>query len=265
MPTATVNGANLNYSVRGAGSPALLIHGFQSSLFTWKPVVDFFAGHFQTFTIDLRGHGDSDRPPGPYSIQQFSDDVAAFLNFLGLEKITLAGHSMGGRTALMFTLQHPERVRQLILIGASGAAPKGEYETRFRTLQKVAEEEGIEAVMAHPLVTSHIPKSYLEGPGGEEYRRHYLKNTPQSYRDAGAALFTMPDLTGRLGEIGVPAWFCVGENEAPGIVAFSEQCERDIPNCTRSVIPGCGHFPMQDNTSGFLSELENFLAKTPVA
>lgn len=264
MPTATVNGVNLNYSVQGAGSPALLIHGFQNSQFVWKPVVDFFAGRFRTFTIDLRGHGDSDRPPGPYSIQQFSDDVAAFLNFLGLEKIALAGHSMGGRTALMFTLQHPEQVDQLMLIGASGAAPKGEYETRFHTLQKVAEEEGIEAVLAHPLITSHVPKSYLDGPEGEEYRRRYLKNTPQSYRDTGAALSTMPDLTGRLGEIAAPTWVCAGENENPGILAFSEQCERDILNCTQSVIPGCGHFPMQDNTAGFLSELEIFLAKTAV-
>ncbi|MEE9274151.1 MAG: alpha/beta hydrolase [bacterium] len=264
MPTATVNGVNLNYNVRGDGPPLVLLHGFTASGYVWEPAQEFLAARAKVFTLDIRGHGDSEKPPGPYSIQGFADDLLALLNFLGLDKVDLMGHSMGGRTALLFALGHGDRLSRLMLVGASGAPPKGEFRDRFLTLKRVAAEEGVAAVRDHPLVASVLPRSFTEGAGGEAHRARYMKNTPEGIGAICDAVLNMEDLTGRLGEIETPAWVCVGENERPGQAAFSKLCEERIPVCTRAVVAGSGHFPMQDNIEGFQAALAAFLDKIPV-
>ena len=120
MPAATVNGVNLSYAAGGEGPPFVLMHGFMTGKFVWDPLMEGLPGRFQIVRYDHRGHGDSDKPPGPYRIQDFADDLLGLLNYLGLEKVDLMGHSMGGRTALLFALQHPGRLNRLFLVGASG-------------------------------------------------------------------------------------------------------------------------------------------------
>ncbi len=65
MPTATVNGVNLSYAAGGEGPPFVLMHGFMTGKFVWDPVVDSLSGRFQIVRYDHRGHGDSEKPPGP--------------------------------------------------------------------------------------------------------------------------------------------------------------------------------------------------------
>jgi 3-oxoadipate enol-lactonase len=77
MPAAIANGLRLNYVERGEGPPLLLTHGLQSSSFIWTPALDSLAERFRVIAWDMRGHGDSDKPSGPYRIQDFSDDMAA--------------------------------------------------------------------------------------------------------------------------------------------------------------------------------------------
>ncbi len=265
MPVATVNGVNLAYRSAGQGPPLVLLHGFSSSSHAWDPVLGPLAARSKVFAYDHRGHGDSDKPRGPYRIQDFSDDLLALLNFLGLAQVDLMGHSMGGRTALLFALRHGDRLGRLMLVGASGAAPQGEARARFDTLKRVAVEQGMEAVFEHDLVKGLLPPVFSQpGPEREAFRARFLRNTPEGYCGAADAILTMPDLTGRLGEIGAPTWVCVGEQDA-GPKAFSDLCLKGIPHCARAVIPGCGHHPMQENPKAFLAALNAFLDKVPVS
>ena len=98
MPAVNVNGLKLNYLDRGQGAPIVLSHGFQNSGFAFTPILDRLAERFRVLALDKRGHGDSDKPPGPYRIQNFADDLLGFLDALGLEKVDFLGHSIGGRT-----------------------------------------------------------------------------------------------------------------------------------------------------------------------
>lgn len=267
MPAATVNGVNLSYQTAGppGGRPLVLLHGFSGSAQSWDPIWEALAARSRVFAYDQRGHGGSDKPEGPYRIQDFADDLLAFLNYMGLDRVDLMGHSMGGRTALLFALQHGGRLNRLLLVGASGAAPQGEALARFDTLKKTASGQGMEAVFELDLMGALLPPAFQKGGAGRAaFRGRFLKNTPEAYCAAMDAILAMPDLTGRLGEIQTPAWVCVGGNDA-GPRAFSDLCVQRLPRCARSIIPGCGHYPMTEDTPAFLSAMDAFLGATPAA
>ncbi len=84
MPTIHINAIDTYYEVTGEGEPLLLIHGLGSSLRNWELQVDYFAEKYRVITYDLRGHGRSSKPPGPYSMRGFAEDAAALLSALEL-------------------------------------------------------------------------------------------------------------------------------------------------------------------------------------
>jgi 3-oxoadipate enol-lactonase len=113
-------GISLAYEVSGVSGapPMVLLHGLGDRAAKWRPVIPAFAEYFRVFALDMRGHGDSDRP-GTYSFQLMCDDVVTVLDELGLVKVTLMGHSMGGAVALLVAMQHPDRVERLIVEDAT--------------------------------------------------------------------------------------------------------------------------------------------------
>jgi len=135
-----VNGGRLWYDEAGSGPPLLLLHGGLGDSGLWEPVVPFLAEHVRVIRSDLRFFGRSTGPAAPWS---WHDDVIGILDELGLERVALAGLSLGGRIALELALDSPERIGALVLVapGLSGhdAAPySAEQEARY----DAAEAEG---------------------------------------------------------------------------------------------------------------------------
>jgi 3-oxoadipate enol-lactonase len=122
----TVDGVRLACHVRGAaGAPALvLLHGLGGQASTWDTVGAEFARSHRVLAIDLRGHGDSDRP-GVYSFELMRDDVLGVLDRLGLDRVSLLGHSMGGTVAYLIAEQEPGRIGRLILEDTPPPFPMG--------------------------------------------------------------------------------------------------------------------------------------------
>ena len=106
----------LAYDVRGRGSPLVLIQGVGVGRWGWEPVADRLAPHFQVVTIDNRGIGASDTPPGRYSTRMMADDVLAVLDDAGIQQASLVGTSLGGMIAQEMALAHPERIDKLVLV-----------------------------------------------------------------------------------------------------------------------------------------------------
>jgi 3-oxoadipate enol-lactonase len=112
----TVSGIRLAYQVSGApdAAPMLLLHALGEQAATWAPVTAPFAERYRVFALDLRGHGRSEWP-GTYSFQLMRDDVVGVIEQLGLRKITLVGHSMGGTVAYLVAMSRPDQVGRLII------------------------------------------------------------------------------------------------------------------------------------------------------
>lgn len=120
---ARVGDVELQYEIVGTGEPVLLLHGLGSSSADWAPQIAELARDFRVIAVDLRGHGRSDKPAGPYSIAGFAADVAAVLARLGVGEAHVCGISLGGMVAFQLAVDHPALVRTLAIINSGPAFP----------------------------------------------------------------------------------------------------------------------------------------------
>src|SRR5258708_37939114 len=121
MPMIAVNHTQLYYEVSGQGQPVVLIHGLGSSTRDWGEQVPEFSKTYQVITFDLRGHGRSEKPAGPYQIPVFAADLAGLLQALGVASAHIVGLSLGGGGAFQFALDYPSIVRRLTLVHTAPA------------------------------------------------------------------------------------------------------------------------------------------------
>jgi 3-oxoadipate enol-lactonase len=130
-------GILLAYEEFGEGPPVVLLHGFAMSSLVWRELIPLLGEDYRWLVPDLRGHGQSDVPDGPYSMEAMADDIAGFLDSLGIERTVLLGHSMGGFVTAAFVERHPHRLAGFGLIHST---PGAEDEvTKERRLEKLRE------------------------------------------------------------------------------------------------------------------------------
>ena len=107
----------LRHQFRGKrGSPAVVFTGsLGTDLTMWQPQADRLRPHFCTLRYDIRGHGASEVPPGPYALDDLGSDLVALLDRLGIERASLCGLSIGGMISMWVAAHAPERVKRLVL------------------------------------------------------------------------------------------------------------------------------------------------------
>ena len=111
MATIVHDGIKLVYDDWGAGKPVfVLVHGWACDRSFLLPQAEYFAWQHRIISLDLRGHGESDKPRGDYLMSTYADDIAYVIEQLGLGKVVAVGHSMGGITVLQLAAAHPDRV-----------------------------------------------------------------------------------------------------------------------------------------------------------
>lgn len=155
-----INNFRMSYEDVGQGLPVVLIHGYPLSREIWKPQAEAISKHYRLITPDLRGHGNSEATPGPYTMDLLADDIAMLIDGLQIaEPIVLGGLSMGGYVAMAFARRHPERLAGLFLTATrADADTEAGKEGRRKTITTVQE-----ACSVRPVIESMLPK--LLAPG----------------------------------------------------------------------------------------------------
>jgi 3-oxoadipate enol-lactonase len=119
VPTVSVGGLRMYYELAGAGQPLVLVAGLGLDLSECGQLIDALSVHYRVLAFDNRGAGRTDKPDEPYTIKQMAGDTVGLMRALGIERAHIVGMSLGGRIALDLALEHPERVRSLVLVSTS--------------------------------------------------------------------------------------------------------------------------------------------------
>jgi pimeloyl-ACP methyl ester carboxylesterase len=142
MATIVHKGIKLAYEDRGAGKPAFVfVHGWTCNRSFFAPQAEYFARRHRVVSVDLRGHGESDKPEGQYPIAAYADDIAYVIEQLGLGKVLAVGHSMGSVTVLQLAAAHPDRVVGIVMIEPVRSLSQPSDEGRARIAAMVEEIE----------------------------------------------------------------------------------------------------------------------------
>jgi 3-oxoadipate enol-lactonase len=248
MPYADLNGGALFYQEAGQGQPVVLcIHGFCQSSDYWQPTIEKLgAAGARGIAPDLPGFGQSVAFAGPYTMEQYADVLASLLDAFGLERVVVAGGSMGGVIAQQFALRHPNRLERLLLVatGAFTGDPAG-------ALKKA--DELIPVPWSDEMVNASV-NAFFHNPPREPALTRYR----ETYRSAspGAAVEALRSNAGtntfeQLGQIGVPTMIVQGRHDRSRTPERgAEMCER-IPNCRLEILEHSGHTPQIDEPEAF--------------
>jgi 3-oxoadipate enol-lactonase len=249
----TVNGFSMAYSDAGQGVPLLFVHGFPLNRRLWQPQLEGLSGIARVLAPDLRGHGDSDPVPGPYSMDLFADDLNAFLDALGIqEKIVLCGLSMGGYVAFAFHRKYAYRLRGLILAATRAAPDSPEARLARDQMMALAREQGVSAIAESMLPKMLAPQTYSSRPDLVEQARSIMLHTSlEGVLGDLAALKDRPDSTSTLAQITVPTLILHGANDQIIPLKEAQAMQAAIPGSRLVVVDGAGHLPGLENEEVF--------------
>ncbi len=135
MPTAECNGLKIAYEEQGSGDPPFVfVHGWTCDRTTFAPQAEYFSRKHRVVSLDLRGHGESDKPEGDYPISAYASDIAELTKQRNLGKAIVVGHSMGGITALQVAADYPDRVAAIVMVDPAPMKPPAEQQEALEGL-----------------------------------------------------------------------------------------------------------------------------------
>ena len=251
-----VDGAKLYYEECGsAPQVVVLVHDGVLHSAAWDDVWPDFCKHFHTIRYDRRGYGRS-----PVATQGYyaTDDLAAVLRQLKLKRVAIVGSSHGGEISINFTLDHPEIVEQLVLVGAvvGGMPYTKHFLERGDALGKPLEKGDIKGAIA-----AAAKDKYLIAPGNDAAKKRMaeiLSANPQDLTHPELELPVKPALP-RLGEIHIPTLLLVGDADIPDVHAHAGAIEAGVPRARRVVISDAGHLMYLEKPAEFSRIVIEFL------
>jgi 3-oxoadipate enol-lactonase len=260
---ANLNGIGLNYEQAGSGPDLVLIPGLGASVNAWYAQLKGLSPVLRVTAVDLRGHGLSEKPPGPYNLSLFATDVAALMQHLDLGPAVVVGSSMAALIAVELAATHPQRVAALVLVGGFpvlGAAGRERMEERAR----IAETEGMGPLgdtVASTALGAHTHQTQPALVG--LFRQGLLANDPRAYAASCRALVEA-DITPRLGRIQCPALILLGSQEQVAPLPAARALKTGIPQARLEVIPNAGHLPFLEQPAAFNAAILEFVGGLPL-
>jgi 3-oxoadipate enol-lactonase len=254
MPHLKTKDAEVYYEIHGQGPPFLFcsVTGCDHQAWKFHQVPEFCRDH-QVIVFDYRGTGKSSKTVEKYSIKMFTEDTAAILDCLNVEQAIVCGHSMGGVVAQLLALDHPRKVKKLIL-ASSGSAHPGAHGIPLAMCRDMARlgfegyirEHTIETgwtkefVAAHPYLIENFLQVRMAGIAPLENYLHFVLARQEH------------DHTDRLKDIRVPTLVLVGDDEHHGAADTSHweaahRLARAIPNSKLVALPAEGHHYLATN------------------
>jgi len=249
----------LNYRIDGpVNAPWLtLSHSLATDISMWEPQITALSQHFRVLSYDARGHGSSEVPAGPYTMQQLVNDVIQLWDSLNIKQSHFIGLSMGGMTGVGVALHAPERVAKLLACDCRLDAPeffRNMWDTRMHAILT----GGIEGVLSQTIGTWFTQAQLAEGGPLIEQVSNMIRRTPaQGYLACAAALKDL-DYKKSLADIKVNTHFMVGDQDGPHPSEMAELAKL-TPNAELVIIENAAHLSSLEQPKAFNQAALSFL------
>ena len=249
--------SGLSYRRKGTGTPLVLVHGYLGGAAQWQAEIDRFADRFDVIAPDLPGFAGSAALPPAHRIADFAAAVVALLDELGVGRITLLGHSMGGMIVQDLAATHPDRIARLILYGTG---PLGAMPDRFELLE--TSRASIRADGMARTIRRIGATWFREGAAARGFEIVARLGAQASEPAALAGLDAMDRWDGRgaLARLTMPALVLWGDRDRSYRWPQVETLWQGLPDAALAVIPGTAHAVHLEKPALFHAMLEDFLA-----
>lgn len=259
MPHILVNDIDLYYELSGNGEPLLFLHGLGSSTDDWKYQTEHFSNRYRVITVDMRGHGQSAKPQGPYSIDLFTLDVTAFMHALDLGPTHVVGLSMGGMIAFQIAVDQLSLVRTLTIVNSGPAfvLPTLKLKLIFKQREWIVRLFGMKK-MGKLLANKLLPEPH-QNELHEKFIYRWARNNPKAYIASLRALVGWSVADG-IHNIHCPT-LIVSADQDYTPVSYKKAYAALVPNTEVAVISDSRHMTPLDQPIKFNCVLGDFLSR----
>ncbi|MDH0749631.1 alpha/beta hydrolase [Pseudomonas sp. GD03842] len=257
MPRFEHDGCALHYEAFGQGDPVLLVHGLGSSGQDWEYQIPVLAARYRVITLDVRGHGRSDKPRERYSMAAFSADVQALISHLQTGPVHLVGLSMGGMIGFQLAVDRPELLKSLTIVNSAPAVKIKSF-TDFRQFAKrwlLARAFSMEAI--GKALGKHLFPLPEQADLREKAALRWAQNDKRAYLASFSAIVGW-GVEDALSRIQCPTLIVTADNDYTP-VALKEAYVRLMPNARLVVIEDSRHATPLDQPDAFNRALLAFL------
>jgi 3-oxoadipate enol-lactonase len=260
---AQLPGFQVGYDDQGDGLPVVFLHGFPHDRTLWAAQRLALAPQARCIVPDVRGFGDSSTH-GPYSMDQYADDVVALLDWLQIERAVVCGLSMGGYIAMALWRRHPDRVRAFAFCDTKAGADTDEGKAKRDRLIAMVKRDGTRVI-------ADAQMSGMVGSATRERRPEVVatlrammgRQSAAGVIGALQALRDRPDSRATLQTVSVPSLVMVGEDDVLTPIKEARTIAEALPSAARvrlEIIAGAGHVPCLERPAATTHALSDFLA-----
>jgi len=267
MPTVRAGDLSVYYETSGSGEPLVLIPYLAADQACYAFQVADYAKHFTCISVDLRGAGLSDKPAGTYTTELFADDVAAFMQAIGVERAHVMGLSLGAATGMWLAAKYPEKVTSLSLHSAWPATDpflrtvvEG-WQVMARGLASVPD-----MVIQGIFPWCYTPELYAAKPEYIQSLIDFVRSRPVQPVDAfmqASNTVIAHDALGQLGRITAPTLITFGRHDVITSTRFAEPLRQGISGSEVVIFEGCAHAPIYENVEEVNQRTLAFLSAHP--
>jgi pimeloyl-ACP methyl ester carboxylesterase len=275
----TIHGHERAFVKVGSGPALLLLHGLGCDHTTWLPVIATLSRRYTVIAPDLLGHGRSAKPRADYSLGGYANGMRDLLTVLGIDKVTVVGHSFGGGVAMQFGYQFPERTERMVLVAPGGLGPEVTPAIRAVTLPGFHQAMALVTLPGvrqltqttmRVLAASGVPRTRdldevaaIVGSFRDPLARAAIRHVVSAVVDWRGQIVTMVDRA-YLTEA-MPMCVIWGSDDAVIPVRHAGIAAELAPGATVEVVPNAGHFPHKDHPQRFVRILDEFVRTHPPA
>jgi pimeloyl-ACP methyl ester carboxylesterase len=265
MPKVKVNDITMNYEKQGTGEPLILIPYLAADNACYAFQVGDYAKQFTCISIDPRGAGETDKPAGKYSTELFADDVAAFMQAIGVERAHVSGLSLGAAIGIWLAAKHPQRVKSLSLHSAWTKSDPF-LKTVVEGWQTIAKGLGsvTEMVIQGIFPWCFTPELYAAKPEYIDSLAAFVRGRPAQPLDAflrQSNAVIAHDAVAALAKIKAPTQITFGRHDAVTSTRFADAMKKGIGKSETIIFEDCAHAPIYENVADFNAKTRSFLTR----